>query len=82
MTMEWETSVGQMWAGRGQGWGSGGAGPARPAWRVSSGDKRAVRGPRGGGRMAADLSGLFMPRTRQEKRLMRVPAKGDGEART
>lgn len=35
----------------------------------------------GGGRRA-DLSGLFMPRTRQEKRLMRVPAKGDGEART
>lgn len=67
---------------KGQGWGWGGSGRAKPGWRANSGDKRAVRGPRGGGRTAADLSGLFMPRTRQEKRLMRVPGKGDGEAQT
>lgn len=64
--------------------GVGGRDWARPGWRASHGDKRAVRGPRGGGRTAADLSGLFMPRTRQEKRLMRVPGKGGdgGEAQT
>lgn len=55
---------------------------AWPGWRASSSDKRAVRGRGAGGRTAADLSGLFMPRTRQEKRLMRVPEKGDGKDRT